>query len=226
MDGVEAGDDRRVEHLFEGVLARLAGLELDEVEDLLLAVEEEVMEAQENLRPLGERPHRPILLGESQPRLGEDDVLRRRAWQRADQGVVEGGADRDGVARARGDDQADEGRQAIENRRPARGGIRLVRRRRLATGGFRGLGGGGHGPFRFSPAGLYVKLRQENDAPRRRGPASPDFSPAFVARRRRCLCLQGVATEASAGGPEGPSSKPTKRNAAGAGRCGAAVESW
>ena len=89
MDGVEAGDDRGVEDLFEGVLPGLPGLELDEIEDLLLAVEQPVVEAQEDLRPLGERSHRPILLGEAQARLGEDDVLRRRARQGADEGMVE-----------------------------------------------------------------------------------------------------------------------------------------
>ena len=56
--------------------------------------------------------------------------------------------------------------------------------------------------------------------------SSPNFSPGFVTRRRRCRWLQGVATEASGGGPQGPSSTPTERNAAGAGRCVAAVEVW
>ncbi len=56
--------------------------------------------------------------------------------------------------------------------------------------------------------------------------ASPDFSPAFVASRRRCPWLQGVATEARGGGPYGPSSTPTERNAADMGRCGGAAEGW
>ena len=43
--GVVAGDDRDVEDLLEGVTARLAGLDLDQVEDLVLAREHEVVEA-------------------------------------------------------------------------------------------------------------------------------------------------------------------------------------
>ena len=89
-------------------------------------VSKAVMEAQEDLRPLGERPHRPILLGEAQARLGEDDVRRCRARQGADERVVEGRTDLDRLVIprpcGRGHDVAGERRQAVENRRPAPGG--------------------------------------------------------------------------------------------------------
>ena len=125
MDGVVAGHDRGIGDLFEGVLARLAALELDEIEDLVLALEDQVVEAQEDLRPLGERAHRPILLREAQARLGEDDILRRRAREGADQGLVEGRADLDGVSPARSDDQAGERRQPVEDSRPPGYGVGL-----------------------------------------------------------------------------------------------------
>jgi hypothetical protein len=63
--------------------------------------------------------------------------------------------------------------------------------------------------------------------PRRRvDRTSLHFSPWFVARRRRWLRMQGVATEGDGGVPEVRRGARWERNAADAGRCAAAVEAW
>ena len=53
--GVVARLDGRVEHLFEGMPARFAGLELNQVEDLLAAFDQQIVEAQEDVGALGRR---------------------------------------------------------------------------------------------------------------------------------------------------------------------------
>ena len=53
--GRVAAADGRIEHLLEGVAARFAAFELDEVEQLFLAIEDEVVQAHEDAPPLGDR---------------------------------------------------------------------------------------------------------------------------------------------------------------------------
>ena len=60
---VVAGGERDVERLVEGVLAGLAGLPADQVDDLLLAVEHEVVEPQQRRGADVDRRTRPLLLG-------------------------------------------------------------------------------------------------------------------------------------------------------------------
>ena len=87
--GVVARDDRDVEDLLERVLARLAGLDLDEVEDLVLAGEHEVVEAAQHGAALGERRARPgglHVAGAGERRL---DVLGRALRDAAEQPAVE-----------------------------------------------------------------------------------------------------------------------------------------
>src|SRR5262249_53668104 len=57
--GVVAGDDGAVEHLLEGVAARLARLEPEQVEDLVLAVEAEAGVAQQDRPARGAAGARP-----------------------------------------------------------------------------------------------------------------------------------------------------------------------
>ena len=66
--------DGDVEHLLEGVAARLAGLELDDVEDLGGVVDDEVVEAQHDGGALGERAPRPLLLRLARRRAGGGHV--------------------------------------------------------------------------------------------------------------------------------------------------------
>ena len=57
--GVVAGGQRDVERLVEGVLAGLAGLPHDQVDDLVLAVEHQVVQPQQHRRALVERASGP-----------------------------------------------------------------------------------------------------------------------------------------------------------------------
>jgi len=59
---VVAGGEGDVEHLLEGVTARLPVLELDEVEHLVLAVEHEVVQPHQDRRALAHRPRGPLAL--------------------------------------------------------------------------------------------------------------------------------------------------------------------
>ena len=56
---VIAGDDGGVENLLERMPAGLAGLQLDQVENLVLAVQQEIVEAQEYAGAIGEGSRRP-----------------------------------------------------------------------------------------------------------------------------------------------------------------------
>src|SRR3954452_12970330 len=67
------------------MLARLAGLDLDEVEDLLLAGQDEVVEAQEHGTALLERRARPGLLGVACAAYRRLDVLGRAPGHGAQQ---------------------------------------------------------------------------------------------------------------------------------------------
>jgi hypothetical protein len=58
-----AAYDSGVEHFLKRVASRFAGLDLDEIEDLILALEQQVMKAQKNPRPFGEGPGSPGRLG-------------------------------------------------------------------------------------------------------------------------------------------------------------------
>ena len=72
--GVVAGGQRDVQRLVERVLARLARLPADQVDDLVLAVEHQVVQAEQDLRAVLERRLRPRLLGPPCPREGLLDV--------------------------------------------------------------------------------------------------------------------------------------------------------
>ena len=83
--GVVVRDDGRVGHLLEGVLAGLAAFELHQIENLVLAVEQEVMEADEDLGPLGEAAVGPRLLRLARLGYGLAHVRRRAAGDLADE---------------------------------------------------------------------------------------------------------------------------------------------
>ena len=72
---VVAGGQRDVQRLVEGVLAGLAGLPHDQVDDLVLAVEHQVVEPQQRLGPLVERRPRPGDLRASGAAEGLGDVV-------------------------------------------------------------------------------------------------------------------------------------------------------
>ena len=61
--GVVAGNDGGVEDLLEGMPPGLAGLELDQVQELLLAGQDQVVVAQQNGSSLRKARRRPSLLG-------------------------------------------------------------------------------------------------------------------------------------------------------------------
>ena len=71
---VVAGGQRDVQRLVEGVLACLARLPADQVDDLVLAIEHQVVQAQQDLRTLLESRPRPRLLGAPRPRERVTDV--------------------------------------------------------------------------------------------------------------------------------------------------------
>ncbi len=90
--GVVAGHDRGVEDLLEGVPSGLPRLELDDVEQLVLAGEDEIVEAQQDLPPGGEARLAPLLLGGARTGDGERDIGRCTAGCRG-QGGAGGRAD-------------------------------------------------------------------------------------------------------------------------------------
>ncbi len=121
---VVAGGQRDVERLVEGVLAGLARLPDDQVDDLLLAVEHEVVQPQERRGPHVDRRTGPLLLGASRAaerlvdvRLGRLRDVRERlvAERRADLGGPAGG----------GDHPAGEGRDVAAVEGVGRGGVVL-----------------------------------------------------------------------------------------------------
>ena len=71
---VVAGGQRDVQRLVEGVLAGLAGLPADQVDDLVLAVQDEVVQPQQQRRALLQGRPCPRLLGVARPREGLADV--------------------------------------------------------------------------------------------------------------------------------------------------------
>jgi hypothetical protein len=73
--GVVPGNDGRVDHLFQGVRARLPGLDLHEIEHLALAVEQEIVETVEDPGPLTKAPPRPRSLGNASAIDGRSNVL-------------------------------------------------------------------------------------------------------------------------------------------------------
>ncbi len=108
---VVAGHDRDVEDLLERVLARLARLELDQVEDLVLAREHQVVEAQQDALALREAGLRP------------GGLRRASAWERG--GHVLGRAARDAAERGAGERLLDLERLARAPRCCTRRGERL-----------------------------------------------------------------------------------------------------
>ena len=122
---VVAGGQRDVQRLVERVLPRLARLPHDQVDDLVLAVEHQVVQPEQALRPLVDADPAPRELGLASPaeRLGDvdrgrlRDVRQRRAAQRR--------LDRHGLA-ARGDDPAGQALDVV--------GFERVRRPRVVLG--------------------------------------------------------------------------------------------
>ena len=95
---VVAGGQRDVQRLVERVLPGLAGLPHDQVDDLVLAVEHQVVQPQQALRPLVDADLAPRLLGLAglAERLGHVD--RRRLRDVRQRGAVERRLDRHGLA--------------------------------------------------------------------------------------------------------------------------------
>ena len=115
---VVARHDRDVADLLERVLARLAGLELDQVERLGLSREHQVVEAQQHPSPVGQRPFRPVLLCAARDVVRRGDVVGRRHRQVGERltgprrrGRVQLGArtGRDGTNQARDERSVDRG---------------------------------------------------------------------------------------------------------------------
>ena len=96
--GVVAGGERDVRELQEGVLAGLAGLDADQVADLLLPVEHQVVEPQQRGGALGQRGARPGLLRPPGPRDGLPDVGLARLRDVGDRLPVERRLHRCGLA--------------------------------------------------------------------------------------------------------------------------------
>jgi hypothetical protein len=76
--------DRHVGDLLEGVLAGLAGLPLDQVEELFLPVEHEIVVAQQNLGPLARAGGRPGALRAAGALECGRDVVGRRHGHRGE----------------------------------------------------------------------------------------------------------------------------------------------
>lgn len=76
---VVAAHLRDVQDLLEGVPAGLAVLELDQVEHFVLAVEDEIREAEQHLGPVGGGPPRPVALRSPRGVRGGRHVLGRAA---------------------------------------------------------------------------------------------------------------------------------------------------
>ena len=78
--GVVASNDGRVQHLFEGVAARLAGLELDDVEDLVGVGDEQIVEGEQYAGPLDDGHAGPLLLRLAGGATRRLHVVGRGAW--------------------------------------------------------------------------------------------------------------------------------------------------
>ena len=87
--GVIASRHRDVRHLFEGADPGLAGLGLGDVEELLLAVEHEVVVGEHDVAALDQRATGPRSLGDASSVHGLDDVVGGAGRHLSDQGPVE-----------------------------------------------------------------------------------------------------------------------------------------
>ena len=122
---VVAGGESRVDDLLEGLLAHLAGLDLHEVEQLDLALEDEVVEAQEDPLALLEGGRGPADL--SGPRGGDGpvDVRRGRERQRRDRPAGQRRGPGEGLGRRRGHDTAGQPARPARIDRVGGGGVQL-----------------------------------------------------------------------------------------------------
>ena len=97
MVRVVAGNDRGVDHLFQGVSARLAGLELHEVEHLALAVKQDIVEAEEDAGPFTKPQPRPRSLGDAGTLDGGSNFVGGAPWHVAEYFAAERRAHRDRI---------------------------------------------------------------------------------------------------------------------------------
>jgi len=74
--------------------------------------------------------------------------------------------------------------------------------------------------------GLRIEAPGNGTGPRHRTTVSPDFSPSFEAKGRRCPQIQGARRESDAGVLASTSRRSSECNAGDTGRCGVAAESW
>ena len=121
---VVARGQRDVPRLVEGVLAGLAGLPHDEVEDLGLPVEHQVVQAQQHGGPVGQRSACPRLLGASRTGVGLGHVGRRRLRHVRHRLAVDRREDLLGPSRRR-DDPPRQGRDVVGLQGVRRAGIVL-----------------------------------------------------------------------------------------------------
>jgi hypothetical protein len=101
-----------VEDLLERVAAGLAALQLDEVEDLLLAVEHQVVQAHEDGGPVRDGRLRPGALCSPGALEGQSHVLGRAAGHRSDGLAGEGGFDDEWLPLPGGDGPLGQGVEA------------------------------------------------------------------------------------------------------------------
>src|SRR4051812_6408880 len=97
MKGVVARDDCRVDDLLQRVLARLASLELHDVEHLGLAVEQEIVETENDPRPLAKAPLRPRRLSSAGALNGSPNVISGALGYLAEHVATERGVYRDDI---------------------------------------------------------------------------------------------------------------------------------
>src|SRR3954469_13710573 len=174
---VVAADDRDVEDLLEAVPPGLARLELEEVEDLVLALEHQVVEAMEDRLALGVRGPLPAFVDLAGAPDRRDDVVGGALRDGAEQLAREGLVDLDALALAAGMDAP---RERLDlGGADARGGNR---------GGGGGVGtrsGGGHVPFIFAD----LRRRRGTSGASRGDPCRPGSSRGprgtWPPRRRR-----------------------------------------
>ena len=125
---VVPGGERDVDQLLERVPARLAGLELHQVEHLGLPVEQQVVQPQEHRRPFRQRHPGPALLGLAGHGVGTVDVGRRRHRQLGERLTGERRVRRRPVRAGTGDDGLGQlcvlGEQAHERQRLPGGNVR------------------------------------------------------------------------------------------------------
>jgi len=91
MVGIVAGHDRSVDDLFQGVRTGFTGLDLDEIEHLALAVEQEIVETEENAGSLTKFQPRPRPLGDTRSLSRKSDIVRGATWYLAEHLATERG---------------------------------------------------------------------------------------------------------------------------------------